>query len=199
MASHADVNEPDKKIAFVTNKDWPELTPDDHVAAQCLRLRGADCFPIRWDSVDVNWKSFDLIVIRSCWDYHKRVNAFLGWIEYLGRLELPFWNPPDVIRWNYNKFYLKSLQDVGVKIPPTVFLTRETEASLSELIKSNGWEKAVVKPAVSATAYQTWIAYPEKNERHEENFRAMLHKGGVLVQEFQDEIVRDGEWVAHFF
>lgn len=96
-----------------------------------------------WDDPDADWRSFDAIVIRSTWDYHKRFGEFHAWLD---RMEgLPLWNPPAVLRWNTHKSYLLDLQARGIAIVPTLLVPR-----------GQGF---IVKPAVSATAFRT--------ERHE--------------------------------
>jgi hypothetical protein len=39
--------------------------------------------PAVWDDPDAAWSAFDVVVVRSCWDYHLWPDAFDGWIEGL--------------------------------------------------------------------------------------------------------------------
>ena len=103
-----------------------------------LLRRGADVDAVSWDDV-VDWHKYHAIVVRSTWDYHKRVDEFRAWLD---RMEgLPLWNPPALLRRNIHKSYLLELQEQGIEIVPTVFMPRGT----------------IVKPAVSATAHQTML------------------------------------------
>jgi hypothetical protein len=56
-------------------------------------------------------------------------------------------NPPELLRWNSHKFYLKELESAGIAIVPTFWLNRGVEANLAELLDWLGWPEAVIKPA----------------------------------------------------
>jgi glutathione synthase/RimK-type ligase-like ATP-grasp enzyme len=125
-------------IALVTWRGLPALAADDQLLRDALLRRGASVDAVAWDDV-VHWRRYDAIVVRSTWDYHKRVDEFRAWLD---RMEgLPLWNPPALLRRNIHKSYLLELQEQGIEIVPTVFMPRGV----------------IVKPAVSATAHQTML------------------------------------------
>ena len=59
---------------------------------------GVDAEPAVWDA-DVDWARFDLVVLRSTWDYAERRDAFLAWARSLPRVL----NPLAVLEWNTDK------------------------------------------------------------------------------------------------
>ena len=61
------------------------------------------------------WADFDLVVVRSCWDYMARREEFLAWAASVPHLA----NPADVLAWNTDKAYLRQLADAGVPVIPT--------------------------------------------------------------------------------
>ncbi|MGH9844112.1 MAG: ATP-grasp domain-containing protein, partial [Blastocatellia bacterium] len=146
-----------KKIAFATCSKFPNLTEDDRSVIEHLRQHRIEVQPLVWDSDDQRAHDFESIVIRSCWDYHLNPRQFLRWIRRTQAQGIPLWNPASVVEWNLDKAYLRYLGERGVSIPPTVWLEKKSEPNLSAILDEQGWEKAVVKPAVSATAFQTWI------------------------------------------
>lgn len=99
-----------------------------------------------WDDSSVDWSSFSLAVIRSCWDYPARRAEFLDWARHVPRLA----NPYDVIAWNTDKRYLQALSDNGVSIIPTAWSSR----AFAKLGDSRHW---VVKPTISASGKDTVI------------------------------------------
>lgn len=125
-------------IALVTWRGLPELAADDRLLRDALVRRGAAVRAVVWDD-DVDWRAFDAIVLRSTWDYHKRLDEFRAWLDRMDGL--PLWNPPEVLRWNTHKSYLLDLQSRGIAIVPTLLVPR-----------GGGY---IVKPAVSATAFRT--------------------------------------------
>jgi hypothetical protein len=86
-------------IAFVTQPAHPAITPDDHLAATLLQTAGHPVQGVPWDA-PVDWSQFDLIVIRSPWDYHQRPADFLAWLDHLQRTNAPVHNPAPLLRWN---------------------------------------------------------------------------------------------------
>src|SRR5574342_301460 len=67
------------RVAFATHRESPELTDDDRMAADVLRGRGVGVHPVAWDAPDVDWGGFDLVVIRSTWDYHLKAGVYAEW------------------------------------------------------------------------------------------------------------------------
>src|SRR5438034_10091917 len=85
-----------KRIALATGAKLPTLNEDDLLLVPPLRELGVTAVPAVWDSPDVCWEEFQGVVVRSCWDYHHRLEEFLGWVVRLERAGIPLWNPPAV-------------------------------------------------------------------------------------------------------
>jgi glutathione synthase/RimK-type ligase-like ATP-grasp enzyme len=179
------------RVALVTYAGLPQLAADDRLLRRALRERGHRADAVVWDDPDVAWQDYDLIVVRSCWDYHLRPGAFLAWIARLEALGAPLWNPPGLLRWNLDKRYLLDLAARGVPVVPTVYLERGARADLAALLAERGWGEAVVKPAVAATAFHTWRTSAAAEEQ--ERFAALLAERSMLVQPLMPQIA-GGEW-----
>src|SRR4029453_8743975 len=96
-----------------TCADVPDLDQDSARVVEPLATHGIGASKAVWDDPSVDWTSFDLCVVRSCWDYPFRHAEFLTWLERVPRLA----NPPSVIAWNMHKRYLSDLAAGGI---PTV-------------------------------------------------------------------------------
>ena len=129
-----------KRVALATSEKWPQLSPDDAQLAPELRNLGIEASPVVWSDAAIDWRAFDLVVIRSCWDYHLRVDEFRRWLDLLEMQRVPVRNPPAVLRWNMHKAYLLELAARTILIPRTEFA-----------------KDVIVKPAVSASAHQTHL------------------------------------------
>ena len=93
-----------------------------------------------WDDPAVDWAAFDLVVVRSAWDYAERWREFLSWAEGVPRLE----NPLPVLQFGIDKErYLTALAGHDVPIVPTEFV--HSGAPFAPLPRP-----FVVKPAISA-------------------------------------------------
>lgn len=104
------------RVAFATYRGLPELTPDDRIVLDYLNAEGVAVESAVWDSLDVAWEDFDCVVIRSCWDYHRRPTEFAKWISLLEAKGVDVRNPPDVIRWNMDMSYLSELEQNGISV-----------------------------------------------------------------------------------
>ncbi|HET8622751.1 MAG TPA: hypothetical protein VFM14_04260 [Gemmatimonadales bacterium] len=189
---------PDRLIAFVTWSGLPHLSTDDRLAAATLAARGMAVDAVVWDDPAVDWSRYGNTVVRSTWDYHLRPAEFLAWVDRVAAAGSRLWNPPSLLRWNLDKRYLAELGMRGVPVIPTVALPRGETSSLREVLDAAGWSEVVVKPAVSASAHQTWRSSTGQAAADAERFAGLLGAGDVLVQPFLREI-EQGEWSLCFF
>ncbi len=193
-----------RPIAFVTCTPFgpirPDgLTADDALVVAALESEGIPVHVVRWDDADADWLGFALIVIRSPWDYFRRLPEFLGWLDRLEALGAPVQNPIPVLRDNLDKAYLVRLLEQGVAVTPTVRIPRGLAPSLTALLAQRGWEEAVVKPAVSGAAFETWRVSRSSVERAQARFADLVCERDMLVQPYLADIAEGGEWSLVFF
>ncbi len=130
----------DPRIALVTSRDLPTIDVDDELLAS--RLPGALVVP--WEDETVIWSDFDLVILRSTWNYTEHLEAFLGWAERVAS-HTRLVNPLSVIRWNTDKRYLAALEQAGIPVVPTTYLAPGDEVPEHALAGH-----VVVKPTVGA-------------------------------------------------
>jgi glutathione synthase/RimK-type ligase-like ATP-grasp enzyme len=160
--------------------------------------RGIEAVPTVWTAPDVRWTEFDGVVVRSCWDYHRRIDQFHAWLIQLEQARVRVWNQPHIIRWNADKSYLRDLAERGVPTIPTLGVDRDSAASLSERLIEHGWRRIVIKPRVSASGYETHALDVPFDAASEATVAGVVARGDALVQPFADEIPRDGEYSLVF-
>jgi glutathione synthase/RimK-type ligase-like ATP-grasp enzyme len=187
------------RVALATCASLPDLTDDDRLLIPALAARGISAVPAVWDDDAIDWRVFAAVVIRSTWDYHLRPHLFLGWIDRLEALGVRLINPAPVLRWNAEKTYLRDLAVAGVSVVPTRWIERADTTPLAEILRDTGWPRAVVKPAIAATAYRTWLTDLASGATDESRFRELVADGRVLVQPFLEAITDEGEWSLMFF
>ena len=184
----------ERRVALVSCRALPDLTADDRLLLEPLREAGINGRPAVWDDPRVDWASFDCAVLRSTWDYHVRPAEFEHWIRRCEAAGVRLWNPAPLLRWNLHKRYLRQLAELGIDVVPTVWLERGSEADLQQLMATSGWERAVVKPAISAGARRTWLVGREEAAARQPALNALLARSDVLVQRFLDSVLAEGEW-----
>lgn len=170
-------------VALATCAEVAEGDEDSPALIAALAARGVEAVPKVWDDGAAEWNDFDLVVVRSTWDYAERRDAFLGWAESLAHVL----NPPAVLRWNTDKRYLRKLGDAGVSVVPTHFLSPGERFDPPE-------RRFVVKPAVSAGSRHSASYEPDQAGEAREHV-ARLHAMGrtVMVQPYLDGIDSGGE------
>jgi glutathione synthase/RimK-type ligase-like ATP-grasp enzyme len=186
------------RIAFVTYAELPDLSADDRLAVEELRRRGAEVETAVWDDPGVRWFSYDRVVIRSCWDYHHRVDEFLAWLDRMEGEGIPLWNPARVVRGNVDKAYLGELAAAGLPVVPTVHLERGAAVDLAGLLGEREWSEAVIKPSVSASAFRTLRVSGAEAVAAQRELDELLERSGALIQPFLAEVQTAGEWSLIF-
>lgn len=180
-----------RKVALVTYGKQPELLEGDKLLIEPFKKHGFKPLAIPWDKKGVSWEDFDLVILRSAWDYHLKIPEFLNWLEHLESRKVNLWNPVSIIRWNMNKKYLLELKKVGVPIIPTFILNKETINDAKEIILSKGWKEIVVKPVHGASAYKIVKVKAQELDTLQDN--------EVIIQPFMKEINSEGELSFIFF
>ena len=176
------------EVALVTCADERYQEPEVHVAADALRAAGVSTDVVSWDE-DRDWGAYELVVVRTPWDYFHRVTQFLDWAARVER-ETSLVNPADVLRWNSHKGYLAEFTAKSVPTVPTR-LVPGPSTDVADQIREVPWEEIVVKPAVDGGARHAWRGLRDDPSLSRVAERLTEH-GDVVVQPFVPAIV-DGE------
>ncbi len=131
------------QVALATAAQLPDLDEDGAALLEALDAEGVQAAPVKWDS-GADWAAYDLVVVRSTWDYDRRREQFLAWAASVPRLA----NPADVLAWNTDKTYLQALASAGVPVVETTWLVPGD-------VFTPPAGPYVVKPTVSAGARDT--------------------------------------------
>ncbi len=181
------------RVALATYQSAPHLAPDDRALIPALARVGIHAEAAVWSDPSVSWESYDAVVIRSCWDYHLRVAEFFSWLDYLESAAVRAWNPPALVRWNADKRYLLDLARRGVPTVPTMIALRGRTRDVEAIAHAEGWRHVVVKPAISASGYETHSLTSPFDDAARDTIARVSSLSHVLVQPFVEEIPRDGE------
>ena len=142
------------KIAYVVgnenvNDPDPDLDiPFAKVAAQEL---GIELVFANWNDQSINWAGFDAAIIRSTWDYVGVRDKFLDFTKKV-ESETKLFNSYEVMKWNTNKTYLKTLEKRGVPIIPTRFVNDLKEAQDALQWAFSQAQSIAIKPAIGSGA-----------------------------------------------
>lgn len=152
-----------------------------------------------WSDTSVNWKTYELILIKSPWDYFDRYAEFLLWCDKISQLSIPVWNPIEVIKWNSDKSYLKKIQEKGFPIVPTRFLEKGSKLDLSKAFEGFDTDQLIFKPSVSGGAKNTIKISKGDWKNTEPTLTALLAEEDYLLQPFVKEVAEVGEYSYLYF
>jgi glutathione synthase/RimK-type ligase-like ATP-grasp enzyme len=177
-------------IALATWSELPNLSDDDQLLAASLRGLGARVVPAVWSAPETDWSGFDLVVIRSTWDYYRRIEEFLEWVDRVAS-KTSLLNPARLLRWNSHKTYLRDLERAGVPVIPTLWGSEI--ASVTGSLESHGWTEGVLKPAVSAAGVGVHRVSVDRRDENEAALARLRDQGEVLLQPYVPSVEDPGE------
>jgi glutathione synthase/RimK-type ligase-like ATP-grasp enzyme len=138
------------RLALVTAVAARHLDTDLPLLTAALDVHPVDVDVVAWDDESVDWSGFDAAVVRSTWDYHRRLDDFVAWIRSTASLTR-LWNPAEVMIANLDKRYLADLAARGIPIVPSQFL--DSDAAVAAAATRGAFDgDVVVKPTVGAGA-----------------------------------------------
>lgn len=176
-------------LGLVTARVAHGLDPDlDPLASACADVLDGAVAVVDWDDPDVSWASFDAVVLRSTWDYTRRLDEFLTWVGRVAKSTRVL-NPPAAVRWSADKRYLADLAGAGIPIVPTTFVAPGEPAPTVEGLH-------VVKPSVGAGSADAARCGPAEVD----GCVRALHASGrtALVQPYLDLLDSAGETALCF-
>lgn len=164
-------------IAIVTCAAFAELDPDDQLLLPALTSQGLKYEIAVWDDSTVQWDRFDLILIRSTWDYSPRRDEFMSWLNRVSALTTLL-NPVTVITWSSDKHYLNDLAAAGVPTVPTKFFEIGDALEIPDC-------EFVIKPSISAGSRDTYRLSADKHREAQDAMQS-IHASGrsVMVQPY---------------
>ena len=180
------------RIALVTCIKLPEPDTDEVLLTEALLHAGLYPEVKAWDDDSVEWSRFDLAIVRSTWNYYLARDRFLAWAEATAA-QTRLVNPLPALRWNTHKRYLKSLESAGIPIVPTQLLVAGTKIQLTELVDELGYDRIVVKPAVSAGSYKTERFDRQSLAAGNAHLAEILATSDAMVQPYMRSVESEGE------
>lgn len=169
-----------QRVAIATCAEHPALDAEGRLLLDALHGLGIDAEPAVWtEQPRGGWEAYDLVVLRSTWDYTSAPARFVQWARRIGTRLL---NPPHVVAWNADKRYLFDLASAGIATIPT-----ERVAHGAAFLPPPG--RFVLKPAVAAGSRGAAVFDGERHAEAREHVAA-LHAGGhdVLLQPYLDAV-----------
>lgn len=187
-----------RRCALLSCDDLSEFECYDDLLVEPLAVLGWDTTTVSWRDEAADWTSFDLVVIRSTWDYQDSPAEFLATlrrIDELTQLE----NSLATVEWNLEKSYLRELADAGVPTVDTIWLDRFNDHDPETWFDQLACDEIVTKPTISANADDTFRLTRSalRHRRHE--LTELYGDRPIMVQPFLHELLTAGEFSVFVF
>ena len=175
------------------NINWyiKNVLNEDSILLNEIANLGFSVKRISWSSKSFDWSNVKYVIFRTTWDYFEKLNDFRLWMKKTSK-KTKFINPYSQILWNLDKVYLNDFKNQGINIVPSFFVNQK--CSLNEIVNYTKWENVVVKPTISAAAWNTHLVLKQDLSLFEPTFRDLQKNHNLLVQEFQKNILSRGEF-----
>jgi hypothetical protein len=174
-------------IALATTQLARGLDHDLEILTAALDEIGEPWSVVNWDDQSIDWSEFSIVVLRSTWDYYKRLPEFNAWLDSTSTATR-IYNSVDIVRWNIDKCYLADLIAANIPVMATTFINNSSEVDESLLHND-----VIVKPTISAGSNNTARHRNEPVAARQHIVTILANGTSVLVQPYQTSIDTNGE------
>jgi glutathione synthase/RimK-type ligase-like ATP-grasp enzyme len=187
-----------QRCAFITMGSMQGWVCDDDLAIPALGALGWEVEKIPWREREVDWRRFDIVVIRSPWDYPTDAPLFLANLEEIEASGTLLLNPLELVRWNLHKSYLARLAARKVSVVPTRWLDQPGQNDILEMFAEFETDTLVIKPSVGANAEHAHVLRAHRIEKDWPTIEPVFEHRQSMVQPFRTAIQTEGEYSLMF-
>ena len=185
--------------AFLSMDSLEGYVSYDHLAMDALRQLGWQVKEVSWRKIDVDWNQYDLVLIRTPWDYQQDPKTFLAVLAQIEASSARLENSLELVKWNLSKLYLRELDEKGALIVPTLWEQTFSIENFRRWSASFPGRELIVKPQVSANADFTYRLPSETSDEHLAELIPVFYRRPFMVQPFMSSVISEGEFSVFFF
>ncbi len=185
--------------AFLSMESLEGFVCYDHLVFDPLKKLGWHAEEVSWHNLDQDWNQYQLVIIRSPWDYQQDSERFLSALEAIENSDAELANSLSIVKWNINKQYLQSLEEKGVEIVPTIWKKSIIEAELEGYFNAFSTEEIIIKPCISANADDTYRLSRTDLPQMSSRLVQCFEDRDCMIQPFMSAIVDEGEYSLFYF
>ena len=187
------------RCAFLTMDSLDEFEVYDDLLIKPLSQLGWSVDMVSWRNRQVDWNTFEAVIIRSPWDYQQDAQLFMQVLEEVNQSSARLENPLDLVKWNIDKTYLRELEQEGILIVPTLWGRRLEAEQLDKAFEQLDTRELVLKPTVSANADDTFRVKQEVKLQTKREMLRTFYDRAYMIQPFMKSIVTEGEFSLFYF
>lgn len=188
-----------RKVAILSTDHLEDFFVYDRLLVAPLKNYGWEASEVSWHVKNHDWDQYDVVVVRSTWDYQAHCEAFLSCLQSIENSSAILCNSMALIEWNISKDYLQELEQKGVPIIPTLWAESLTADHFDNAFEKFGSQEIVIKPYVSANADFTYRLTPAQVSDQLATIMSEYENRSAMIQPFLNSIVDDGEYSLFYF
>lgn len=185
-------------IAIATCSDHPDLGHHDRGVIAELAELGIRATPLIWTDTNARVERFAAVVVQSTWDSHHDPLAFVAWARRV-QAQTALFNPLHLLEWNLDKRYLRELEQQGIPITPTLWVSAGSSVDLRHEVTRRSWTRFVIKPVVSAGATETHIFDLGAMDTAQATLDRLVARLDLMIQPYLLAFETEGERSYVFF
>lgn len=187
------------RCAFLTMDQLEEFFVYDDMVKPYLTQLGWQTDDISWHKTDINYDDYDVVVVRSTWDYQAHPDAFLSCLKKIEASSAKLQNPLKLMQWNFSKDYLRDLEEKGVGILPTLWHEAFTLNEALAAFTYFNTDEIIIKPRVSANADFTYRLSLDELNKQAQQIEHELGVRPIMIQAFEKNVLALGEYSLFYF
>ncbi|WP_394174655.1 ATP-grasp domain-containing protein [Thalassotalea litorea] len=188
-----------KHCAILSMANLEEFEVYDELLDKPFLDAGWQTHTVDWHDKSIDWNAYDVVLIRSPWDYQQYEQEFVEVLETIEASTAILENDLQTVRWNINKKYLQELEQQAVTIVPTLWKAQFDASELGGYFQHFKTEQIVIKPCVSANADNTFWLRKDNVEAAIAELQVAFAKGDFMVQPFMEHVISEGEFSCFYF
>jgi len=185
------------KCAFLSIANTEGWFIDDDLVHEPLQNMGWEVKNIPWNK-STDWNFFDLVIIRSPWDYQHHLQQFMQVLNEINNSRATLLNSIDTIKWNINKNYLFELEKKGVALVPTIKKIGPKQADIESSFEKFKTNELIIKPIIGANADDTYRVNIKDTSTFNK-IAAVFQDRKCMIQPFMQSIINEGEFSLIYF
>jgi glutathione synthase/RimK-type ligase-like ATP-grasp enzyme len=187
------------RCAFLSTDNLEDFFVYDDLVKPFMRRLGWAVEDVSWKNKYVDYNQFELVIVRSTWDYQENAEAFLACLQRIEESSAILENSFALMKWNVSKNYLRDLSAKGVAILPTLWPEEYSQESILNAFKHFNADKLVIKPLVSANADHTYLFSRQDFDAISETLESVFSQREFMVQAFEGSVQEKGEYSLFYF
>jgi glutathione synthase/RimK-type ligase-like ATP-grasp enzyme len=188
-----------RKVAILSTDNLEEFFVYDRMLSAPLMKLGWEAVEVSWHEINHDWDQYDVVVVRSTWDYQAHCEDFLNCLQTIEQSSAVLCNSMALIEWNISKRYLKELEEKGVPIIPTLWVDDFEVHHLEQAFDKFKVNEIVIKPYISANADFTYRLDPTTAQANSPRIMHEYQNRSAMIQPFLSSILDEGEYSLFYF